>query len=166
MFSARIYNDSSVTDADSVKAIFYVDGNNGTVFEEIVDIPFIAKQGYFDAACSNSWTAQDRGEYVLRVSAEPSISQGDANYENNEATQAFGIGLCLADLDGDGTVGSKDLLIMKIEYNRKGCNPLVQEKCCRADITGDGKVNSADLLAMKREYGRTGCVERTLPCAF
>jgi hypothetical protein len=60
---------------------------------------------------------------------------------------------CYADLSGDGKVNSSDLLIMKLDYNRKDCfvNP------CNADCNDDGKVNSSDLLIMKLQYNRNGC---------
>jgi hypothetical protein len=76
------------------------------------------------------------------------MEQGDGN--------GNGIGdacECYADLSGDGKVNSSDLLIMKLDYNRKDCyvNP------CDADCNDDGKVNSSDLLIMKIQYNRSGC---------
>jgi len=60
---------------------------------------------------------------------------------------------CYADIKGDGKVNSSDLLIMKLDYNRKDCyvNP------CNADCNDDGKVNSYDFLIMKSQYNRSGC---------
>jgi hypothetical protein len=60
---------------------------------------------------------------------------------------------CAADLSNDGTVDSKDLLIMKIDYNRDDCSVTP----CEADCNGDGKVDSKDLLVMKLQYNRSGC---------
>jgi photosystem II stability/assembly factor-like uncharacterized protein len=74
--------------------------------------------------------------------------QGDIN--------ANGIGdacECYADLNSDSKIGSGDLLIMKIDYNRSDCdiNP------CSANINLDNKVNSGDLLIMKKQYNRRDC---------
>jgi hypothetical protein len=76
------------------------------------------------------------------------MEQGDININGIGDTCE-----CYADLSGDGKVNSSDLLIMKIDYNRKDCyvNP------CDADCNNDGKVNSADLLIMKTQYNRIGC---------
>jgi hypothetical protein len=60
---------------------------------------------------------------------------------------------CYAEVSGDGKVNSKDLLVLKIDYNRKDCFVTP----CDADCNDDGKVNSSDLLIMKLQYNSSGC---------
>jgi len=55
--------------------------------------------------------------------------------------------LCLADLDGDGTVGFGDLLIL---LSSTGICP----PCCPADLNGDGVVGFADLIALLGDWGQ------------
>jgi hypothetical protein len=96
------------------------------------------------------------------LSAEKTcIDNGDC--EENELCETYQIDInnnnigdaceCYADCDNSSIVNSKDLLIMKIEYNRIDCaiNP------CSADINNDNRVNSNDLLIMKIQYNRSGC---------
>lgn len=52
---------------------------------------------------------------------------------------------CTGDLDGDGTVGTNDLLILLANW---GSNPLHP-----ADINGDGTVGTADLLMLLSNWG-------------
>ena len=52
---------------------------------------------------------------------------------------------CGADLNGDGTVNSKDKAILQSEYGTAGH---------RADINLDGKVNITDLSIMASQWGK------------
>jgi hypothetical protein len=54
---------------------------------------------------------------------------------------------CLADLTGDGAVGSADLGVLLNAWGTKGSS---------ADLTGDGSVDSADLAALLSAWGVCG----------
>ena len=54
-------------------------------------------------------------------------------------------GICLLDLDANGSVGVSDLLSLLASWGpRKGCS---------ADFDGDGNVGASDLLALLANWG-------------
>ena len=56
-----------------------------------------------------------------------------------------------ADLDGDGTVGFSDLLILAQQYGQPGAPQ-------QGDIDLNGTVGFADLLMLAQTYGRTASI--------
>lgn len=60
---------------------------------------------------------------------------------------------CYADCDNDTQVDIYDLIIMKSEFGRTGCN----EVACESDCDGDGNVGLFDLAIMKSQYGKNNC---------
>jgi hypothetical protein len=60
---------------------------------------------------------------------------------------------CYTDFNGDGKVGSYDLLQMKLEFGRYDCNV----NPCQHDLTNDGKVTLPDLVILRFQYQRTNC---------
>ena len=55
-----------------------------------------------------------------------------------------------ADIDGDGTVGFTDFLMLSAEYGQN-----VPFFSSRTDIDGDGQVGFSDFLILSRNYGST-----------
>jgi predicted CXXCH cytochrome family protein len=74
--------------------------------------------------------------------------------------------ICVADLDCSKTVNSFDLLIMKLDYNKKNCIQDNETYCCQADIDNSTKVDSHDLLLMKLDYNKKDCFPCVAPCLF
>ena len=61
--------------------------------------------------------------------------------------------MCYTDCDCDTKVNLTDLLTMKAEFLRSGC----ETEPCQADCDCDTNVNLADLVLMKGEFLRTDC---------
>ncbi|MCH8824558.1 MAG: hypothetical protein IH984_13740 [Planctomycetes bacterium] len=59
---------------------------------------------------------------------------------------------CIADLDGNGTVSTNDLLILFANW---GPCPVSHGPCC-ADLNSDGTVNTEDLLILQANWGPCG----------
>jgi len=91
----------------------------------------------------------------------------DINY--NEVPHQYGVGVIIhqlpacwqcpgqpfGDADGDGFVGTTDLLILKRSWLKSASDPhgtgMGQYNCC-ADFTQDGIVNTSDLLKLKQGW--------------
>jgi hypothetical protein len=149
---------------DFLSRLFYFDSSGNLISARDItgDIPYIGSSLFVNFSIS---ATNDGGVIIgspfwsgVWIYHSPPV---EFNLSGNGVTSVGGVGgsyfqadyQCQADLDNSGKVNSKDLLIMKIDYNRTDClmNP------CEADCNGDGKVDSKDLLVMKIQYNRSGC---------
>jgi hypothetical protein len=73
------------------------------------------------------------------------------------ASSAFGV--CLSDINGDGSVDMDDLSIAAEQYGRSGCGITAT---CDADLDQDNDVDAMDVRRFVLEYGSTSCVPQTV----
>lgn len=96
---------------------------------------------YFVSAVGDSVFQFDRGGTLLSVISDPLLRQ-----PYGLAMLDLGL-LCESDLDGNGTVGFTDLLILLALWGP------CEGHCLGADIDGDGTVDFADLLLVLSSWG-------------
>ncbi len=83
------------------------------------------------------------------------FDQDEEDAGTNPADPASFPGACVADLDGDGAVGSEDLALLLGGWGVCTSDP------CPADLSGDGEVGSQDLALLLGGWGACATPART-----
>jgi outer membrane protein assembly factor BamB len=89
------------------------------------------------------------GNYTMNAYAWP--VPGETNTANNNSTDGLTVVTIPGDLNGDSTVGLKDLVILAQAYGSRPGNPNWN---ANADIDSNGVVGLTDLVLMATHYGQ------------
>jgi CxxC motif-containing protein (DUF1111 family) len=114
---------------------FLHDGRARTLMEAILWHGGEAQASKQAVLAMSQQEREDLLAYVAYPFADPIFNEGDGDDDNLPA--------CQADLDGNGVVDVRDLLLMLINWGQPG----------PADLSGDGMVESEDLLILLGLYG-------------
>ncbi len=122
--------------AEFVQGIWIVDANAGCPGK------VLSQAAAFE--CDEISIAADVGPGTYWLVIAP-VAFTDTSICGARYTATAGPAPCVADLDGDGTVGASDLLSLLVSWGP--C------KGCPADFDGDGTVGASDLLTLLANWG-------------
>ncbi len=98
--------------------------------------------GTTSQSCAASGLEENTNSVYL--ACRDSYGNADTAASNTLLSLTYASGLC-ADIDGDGRIRSKDLLLLKQHIAGTIATTLTSSQLARADVNNDGAVNSADI---------------------